>query len=201
MGGLQICFSGRLRIARSVPLSFGDDLKGDLYLPVKTEGRMPVVIWLHPYAYSTGYSRNAGPTIADLTQQGFAVFAFDQIGFGTRIHQAGRFYERYPKWSLLGKMVADTRAAVDALVALKEVDRSKLYLAGYSLGGKVALWTAALDTRVAGVIAASAATTLRTASRQRGSAPLLASSWIIAAPRFLRRPEAEVPVDYTDYLR
>ena len=170
---------------KNYDLGFGDDLKGDLYVPAKAAGKLPVVIWLHPYAYPTGYSRYTRPTFLALTEMGYAVLAFDQIGFGTRIHQAERFYERYPHWSLLGKMVADTRAAVDALAALEEIDASRIYLAGYSLGGKVALFTAALDDRIAGVIAASAFTPLRTVSRRhRGSAALFsparpaAASWL-----------------------
>ena len=35
----------------------------------------------------------------------YKIFAFDQIGFGTRVLDARRFYERYPRWSLMGKMV------------------------------------------------------------------------------------------------
>jgi hypothetical protein len=34
------------------------------------------------------------------------------------VRDARDFYRRYPKWSLTGKMVADTRAAIDALAAL-----------------------------------------------------------------------------------
>ena len=41
-----------------------------------------------------------------------ATFAFDQIGSGTRVAEAKGFYAQHPHWSLLGKMVADTRAAL-----------------------------------------------------------------------------------------
>jgi pimeloyl-ACP methyl ester carboxylesterase len=184
-------------------VGFGDDLAGDLYMPAKSTGKAPVVVYLHPYAYPTGYSRYAKPAIADLTAQGYAVFAFDQIGFGTRLHQATRFYERYPNWSLMGKMVADTRAAIDALVALKEIDSSRVYLAGYSLGGKVALFTAAMDDRVAAVIAASAFTPLRPSRLGDGTEGIQHYAQLHGiVPRlgdFLANPQS-VPVDYDEIL-
>ncbi len=145
-------------------IAFGDDLKADLYLPDPLPaGKMPVVIWLHQFAHATGYSRDIRPMLQLAASQGFAVFAYDQIGYGYRIHQGTRFYQRYPNWSLLGKMVSDARAAVAAAAALDVLDSSRIYLAGYALGGKVALWTAALEPRVAAVVAASAFTPLKTA--------------------------------------
>lgn len=203
-GWLGILFARPLKGERfrGVPLGFGDDLKGDLYLPDPSPlPKMPAVIWLHPFAYPTGYSRYSQPTITTLTNMGYVVLAFDQIGFGTRIHQATRFYERYPKWSLLGKMISDTRAAIDALAALEAIDASRIYVAGYSLGGKVALLTAALDDRIAGVIAASAFTPLRSASKDieglreyshlHGLAPRLG---------FFISRESKVPVDFDEII-
>jgi dienelactone hydrolase len=186
---------------KNFDIGFGDDLKADLYVPAKTGGKLPVVVWLHPYAYPTGYSRYTRPTFLALTEMGYAVLAFDQIGFGTRIHQAQRFYERYPHWSLLGKMIADTRAAIDALVALEEIDASRIYLAGYSLGGKVALFSAALDSRVAGVIAASAFTPLRTASAEaEGLRHYSHLHGLLPRLGFFVGQEAKVPVDYDEIL-
>ncbi|MDX2151690.1 MAG: alpha/beta fold hydrolase [Bryobacteraceae bacterium] len=181
---------------RGIAVPFGDDLKGDLYVPEKPPARkLPVVIWLHPYSHATGYSRWARPHIGPLVERGFAVFAFDQIGFGSRVEQARLFYERYPRWSLLGKMVADTRAAVDALAAMEELDASKIFLAGYSLGGKAAIWTAALEPRVKGIAVASAFAPLRSDAPEteglrhytqlHGLAPRLAE---------------HVPVDYGEIL-
>jgi pimeloyl-ACP methyl ester carboxylesterase len=182
---------------------FGDDLKGDLYVPgTRTSGRLPVVVWLHPYAHPTGYSRDIRPTLERLTGMGYAVFAFDQIGFGTRIHQATRFYERYPRWSLLGKMVDDTSAAVEALAAMEELDSSKVFLAGYSLGGKVALWTAALDERVAGVIAASAFTPLRTpAPDTEGLEHYTTLHRLLPRLAQFRSQLSRIPVDYGEILK
>jgi pimeloyl-ACP methyl ester carboxylesterase len=94
------------------------------------------------------------------------VFAFDQIGFGARVLDARDFYRRYPRWSLMGKMVADTRAAVEALGQTAEL--SDVYLMGYSLGGKVALLTAALDERVKGLAVVSGFDVLRAATADKG---------------------------------
>jgi pimeloyl-ACP methyl ester carboxylesterase len=185
-------------------IGFGDDLAGDLYMPAKpASAKAPVVVYLHPYAYPTGYSRYAKPAIADLTAKGYAVFAFDQIGFGSRLHQGTRFYERYPNWSLMGKMVADTRAAIDALSALKEIDAARIYLAGYSLGGKVALFSAALDDRVAGIVVASAFTPLRSSKPDDGTEGLRHYAQLHGIlPRlgdFAGTPQ-NVPVDYDEIL-
>jgi dienelactone hydrolase len=132
-------------------LPFGDGLQADLYYPQKAAGKLPVVVWLHGLTYPTGYSRIGRGPILDLVRRGFAVVAFDQIGFGARVLDALRFYERYPRWSLMGKMVADTRAAVDAASAMENLDAGRIFLSGYDLGGKIALYTAALDDRVRGV--------------------------------------------------
>lgn len=186
----------------STALSFGDDLHGDLYYPEKHQGKMPVVIWLHPFSYPTGYSRGAGPRFAGLIKRGFAVLAFDQIGFGTRVEHARRFYQRYPHWSLLGKMVADTRAAVDALASLDEIDASRIYLAGYSLGGKVALWTAALEPRVRAAASVAGFTPLRTSAGKGVEGIRQYSHLHGLVPRFgffLGR-EAELPIDYDEIL-
>jgi dienelactone hydrolase len=203
-GWLGTLFGRPLKIegARAYPLPFGDDLKGDLYMPDPLPaGPVPAVVWLHPYAYATGYSRYASPTIKMLTSAGYAVLAFDQIGFGTRIQQGTRFYERYPRWSLLGKMVGDTRAAVRALAALEPIDSKRIYLAGFSLGGNVALWTAALDPSVAGVIAASAFTPLRTAGKATEGLEHYTSLHALL-PRLhqFENRKSEIPVDYDEIL-
>ena len=80
-------------------LPFGDDLKADLFYPTDRPGtKWPVVIWLHPYTYQNGWS-NASPwestgsdyrleqrpSIPAFVKRGFAVLAFDQVGFGARV--------------------------------------------------------------------------------------------------------------------
>jgi pimeloyl-ACP methyl ester carboxylesterase len=192
-------------------LPFGDDLSGELYYAGSddkpTQQGMPVVIWLHPYAYPTGYSRSGKRPIQELVRRGFAVFAFDQIGFGTRVLDGRLFYNRYPGWSLLGKMVADTRAAIDAVAALGKsgvLDPNRIYLAGYSLGGKVALWTAAQDPRVAAVASVNAFSPLRLATEDKGIEGVEHYSHLHGlAPRlgfFIGGEQARLLVDYDEIL-
>jgi hypothetical protein len=68
----------------------------------------------------------------------------------------------------MGKMVADTRAAIDALVAVPAVDASRISLMGYALGARIGLLTAALDDRVRAVAAVSGLDPLRRATADRG---------------------------------
>jgi dienelactone hydrolase len=140
----------------STIVPYGDGLRADLYYPLGPDGKpkpglFPVVIWLHAYAYATGYSRWVNEAFDSLTRKGFAILAFDQLGFGTRGPDARDFYRQYPHWSLLGKMTCDTRGAIDALSRLESIDASRIYIIGYSLGGRVGLVTAALDERVKAV--------------------------------------------------
>jgi pimeloyl-ACP methyl ester carboxylesterase len=193
-------------------------LRADLYYPAyedqpncgnaffsKRTNKCPVVIWLHPYSYNEGYSAYwyAKPIISSLVEMGFAVLAFDQIGFGTRIHEIHNFYERYPRWSLMGKMVSDTRAAVDALSALDDIDSSRIYLMGYALGAKVALFTAALDDRVAGVAAVAGMAPLRLDTPEKGTEGIEHYSHLHGLlPRFgfFIGNNERLPVDYDEIL-
>jgi len=187
------------------PLAFGDDLKGDFYYPENAPAgqRLPVAIWLHPFAYTTGYSRNSGPAIASLVRRGLGVLAFDQIGFGTRVRDAREFYRRYPKWSLMGKMVADTRAAIDAATALSVVDPQRVSIVGYALGGKVGLITAALDERVKAVAAVDAFDPLRLDTKDKGVEGIAQYAnlhGLIPRFGFFAGHEDRLPVDFDEVL-
>lgn len=144
--------------------SMGDHLPGYLYCPqVSSNGnhdkKFPVVIFLHQYAhahgFTWGYTSNNCEYNTLLFQSfidnGFAVLAIDMPGFGTRIEEGTFFYRRYPGWSKMGKMVTDVRACVDALETFDFIDPDKIFLLGNSIGGTVALLSASLDHRVAGV--------------------------------------------------
>ena len=102
-------------------------LAGDLYYPKDTPAgkKLPTVIWLHGYSYPLGYMwvyhSDLHPILA-LVHAGYAVLAYDQSGFGSRLSETGAFYNRYPKWSHMGRLVEDARSAVDALSKDELVD-------------------------------------------------------------------------------
>jgi dienelactone hydrolase len=190
------------RSMKVVPVSLGTDLKADLYLPVAGGRRLPLVIWLHPYAHANGYVWKAKAPFVELIRRGYAVLSFDQIGFGTRIEHARDFYRRYPRWSLLGKMVADTRSAITAATAREEIDPAKIYLLGYALGGKVALWTAALDPRPAGIVSIAGITPLRTSSQDtEGLRAYSHLHGLLPRLGFYADAAATLPLDYDDVFR
>lgn len=197
--------------------AMGDHLAGSLYYPVdeagnrrvSPQGKMPVVIYLHEYAYAhgfaAGYSERGGRGNAALfqalTDQGFAVLAIDMFGFGTRLAEAKHFYERFPQWSLMGKMLADVKACIDAVASFSYIDSSRIFLLGNTIGGTVALLSAAQDERVAGVAVVapfspwrrsnSRYESLRTLSHLHGFMPRL--GW------YAGKPEA-VPVDLAEII-
>lgn len=186
---------------KPVPVSLSTDVKAELYLPVKGAKKLPLVIWLHPYAHAVGYVWKAKPPFTELVRRGYAVLAFDQIGFGTRIEHAKNFYHRYPHWSLLGKMVADTRAAITAVSKMEEIDPAQIYLLGYALGGKVALWTAAMDARPAGVISVAGFTPLRTSHETEGLRAYSHLHGLLPRLGFYADTPMELPLDYDDVLK
>jgi pimeloyl-ACP methyl ester carboxylesterase len=141
--------------------------------------------------------------IASLVGRGFAVVAFDQIGFGTRVRDAREFYRRYPKWSLMGKMVADTRAAIDAAAALSIVDPQRVSIVGYALGGKVGLLTAALDDRVKALAVVDGFDPLRLDTRDKGTEGISQYSHLHGLiPRFgfFVGHEDRLPLDFDEVL-
>lgn len=74
-------------------------------------------------------------------------------GFSRWRAAAARLKELYPTWTGLGKLVHDTRCAIDLLLQQPDADGSRLAVMGHSLGGKMAFYTGCLDDRVAAVVA------------------------------------------------
>jgi pimeloyl-ACP methyl ester carboxylesterase len=99
-------------------------------------------------------------------------------------------------------MVDDTSAAVTAVAAIQDLDASRIWLAGYSLGGKVALWTTALDSRIAGVIASGAFTPLRTPRPDtEGLDHYTTLHQLLPRLAAFRDNPAAIPADYDEILK
>lgn len=188
--------------------AFGDYIHGSFYYPTGQNGEMltgesgkiPVVIYLHKFS-NTGYDSQLTELFENILSKGIAVFAFDIIGYGTRIEEGAFFYERYPNWSKLGKMVRDTQAAVDALEGLEFIDDDKIFLSGYSLGGTVGLFTAALDKRIAGTAVSSAFTPLRNASEDVEGVKAYSHLYgLLPRLGFFVGNENKIPVDFPEII-
>lgn len=160
--------------------AFGDHLPVRVYFPKNKQGKIenknyPVVIYLHEYAHSTGYSKGHDKMhgsaanhvlFAELLSNGYAVVAFDMFGFGTRLEEAVNFYQRNPYWSKMGKMVSDVRSVLDGLEKISNIDKSNIYILGNTLGGIVGTYTAALDIRVKALASVAGFSPYRSSSNQ-----------------------------------
>jgi pimeloyl-ACP methyl ester carboxylesterase len=192
----------------SRPVTFGFNVRGDLYYPADTpEGtKLPTVIWLHGFSYPLGYMwvyHNDLHPILALVRAGYAVLAYDQSGFGSRMNETGPFYDRYRHWSQMGRLVEDARAAIDALQKDSLVDAQRIYLFGYSLGGTVGVYTAALDARVKGVVSISGFTPMRTDVAAKGTGGVARYSHergLIPRLGFFVGHESQIPYDYDELL-
>ncbi|MFC4871001.1 alpha/beta fold hydrolase [Negadavirga shengliensis] len=174
------------------------DKNGKIRLP--PQGKLPVVIFHHKYV-NTGFDRGMDHFIQSCIDRGIAVFTMDLLGYGSRIEEGTGFYKRYPEWSKMGKMVMDTRAAIDALAQLDFVDSGQIYLAGYALGGTVSLITGALDDRVAGVALAAAFTPLRSSGGEMEGIKAYSHLYgLLPKWGLFEEAKAQIPVDFPEML-
>jgi len=214
-------------------VDFGTYLRGTLLYPSGAEAGgkcLPGIVWLHPLSYQSGWveaylhadSSSAEGLATPDPASGFpgaVVLAFDQVGFGTRQHEGRDFYARQPTWSRLGRMIQDARSAVDVLLANQSeaafrpsgaVDHlpqfpcvDRVFLAGYSVGGAVALHAAAEDARVAGVASVSGFEPLRSGAAVRRSGgnrrwfELHATQPQLA---WFNGTETDIPYDFDDVI-
>ena len=165
--------------------------------------KTPVVIYLHEFGYSKGFNsyHQVESLFQNIVAEGYAVFAFDMLGFGNRIEEGTRFYDRYPDWSKWASWLSMCGARRSA-AQHGGIDPNRIYVSGYSLGAKVGLYVAAPDERIAGRHLRRRLTPMgsappRTASRE--SVPIRSPRPV---PRFgfFVGDEARVPYDYHEVL-
>jgi hypothetical protein len=95
-------------------------------------------------------------TARHLVDRGFVTLTWDALCFGARHDRAsGHYgdaiglYQTHPRWSLLGKMIADLSRAVDYLTTRDFVDPARIGCVGHSHGGITTIFGMALEPRLA----------------------------------------------------
>lgn len=143
----------------------------------------PAVLCFHQHngQFELGKSEPAGLAgnreqfyALELAHRGYVTLVFDFIGFEERRHPTleGATYERFEFTrrvvggsTLQAKMTFDATRAIDYLTTRPEVDPSKIGCVGHSLGGQQALFTAALDERIAVAVSSCGFASYRTIFR------------------------------------
>jgi dienelactone hydrolase len=143
----------------------GEWIPGYLLVPRRRDGRIvpaPAVLCPHQTTQE-GKREPAGlagnpeqATARHLVDRGFVTLTWDALCFGDRhdpptghYGDAIPFYAAHPRWSLLGKMIADLSRAIDYLSTLEFVDRARIGCMGHSHGGITTLFGMALEPRLA----------------------------------------------------
>ncbi len=139
------------------------------------------------------------------------VLAFDQCGFGLRLLEGRDFYDRFPTWSRLGRMIHDVRSAVDFLSGkngkaqepIPPVLADRIAVLGFSLGGMTGLYATALDQRISGVASFSGFTPMRTDTDDKSTGGIR-RFWELYGLQpylgFFHGRESELPYDFNDVL-
>lgn len=164
-------------------------------------------VWKGAVFFSVEIIRlSSKPFIQQLVKKGIAVFASDIIGFGNRLMEGSSFYQRYPRWSnmgKMGKMVADVKGAVDALSNLALVSEKQIYTACFSLGGTVALFSSSMDERLDVVISVAGFTPVRGSDSGKGKQWLWSASHhhgLLPRAGFFVEHENRGPVDFDQII-
>jgi dienelactone hydrolase len=137
-----------------------DEIRAYLLVPTGAKSPGPAIVAMHQWN-DFGKDEVAGIYGSkdyayghELATQGYVVLAPDCLTFGERILPGRKmfdptpFYEKYPNWSMVGKDLEDSMAAIDVLCTFDFVDKSKIGVIGHSHGGSNAIFAMALDDRV-----------------------------------------------------
>ncbi len=130
-----------------------------LGIPLDLDGPAPGIVALHgTTAQGTRQTvaLEGEPTKAfldHLCRRGYVVIAPEHFVSGERIppegpYETGRFYEKHPEWTAVGKFTFEHSIAIDVLETRPEVDPNRIGTMGHSLGGHGAWYLAAYDQRI-----------------------------------------------------
>ncbi|MGY8671291.1 MAG: dienelactone hydrolase family protein [Verrucomicrobiia bacterium] len=143
-----------------------------LGIPLKLTGNAPAVVALHG-TYEKGKMRAAGlidnpdkAYLDHLCRRGYVVIAPEHFVSGHRVppagpYETGRFHQKHPDWTSVGKFSYEHSIAIDVLETLAEVDSENIGALGHSLGGHGTFFLAAYDERIKAAAANCAASFFR----------------------------------------
>jgi hypothetical protein len=130
-------------------------LGGNLYRPRDERPRHPAILNPHghwPYGRLENESVDSGPALGiSLARQGYIVFAYDMVGYTDTVqvpHRFGNAEQRLWSFGPLGLQLWDSIRALDFLLALPDVDDSRVGAVGASGGGTQSFLLAAVDDRI-----------------------------------------------------
>ncbi|MDH3602519.1 MAG: alpha/beta hydrolase family protein, partial [Candidatus Tectomicrobia bacterium] len=155
-----------------------------LFIPLDAAPPHPAVIVFH--GHGLGKRETAGElhtyqnrAALEVAKAGFVTVAPDNRGFG-ELGWSGRSYDVIHHKDIiinlmmgrtaLGAFLHDAQKLVDYLQTRPEVDATRIATAGCSLGGVLAVWSAALDSRIQAVVSSA---TFGSPSRQGMASRLL----------------------------
>jgi uncharacterized protein len=142
---------------RQITIHYGEeDITASLHYPAESTSRpgrcstrVPLVLICHGFVGSRiGVDRLFVKTARELADSGYLVLRFDYIGCGESSGSYGR--------QSLESMVEQTQAVLDYALSCGDVDPTRVTLIGHSLGGAVAVLTAAADHRIKNLVLWSA---------------------------------------------
>jgi len=142
----------------------GRRFKAMLTVPTKSgKGTCPAVVCIHGH----GGNRRT-PYVPGGAYRGFGL-ALARRGYVTISTDVGQ-HKVYEKGrTLMGERLWDVMRCVTYLTTRSEVDANRIGCAGLSLGGEMAMWLGAMDTRVAATVSSGFLTTV--ANMRRGHCP------------------------------
>ncbi len=166
-----------------------------LTVPRPLEGRAPAVACIHGHGGSrTIVYEDASPYrgfARVLAENGYVTISTD-VG-QHKVYEEGR--------TLMGERLWDVMRCVDYLTLRDEVDSERIGCAGLSLGGEMAMWLGAMDTRIKATVSSGFLTTVQ--NMRQGHCPCwdfpgftesfdFADIYSLTAPRALQCQNGEL---------
>lgn len=115
--------------------------------------KRPAILCLHGHGGDRYSVFDDDPNSPNAAYKAFARRLAEQ-GFICASIDVGRHEVSDPRFTVMGERLYDAVRAVDYLSSRDDVDAQRIGCAGLSLGGEMAMWLGAMDTRVAAVVSA-----------------------------------------------